>query len=59
MRNYLLEMEPEEGTSAWELKNEGKQEERLEVAKNLKKEGVAVAIICKATGLTEEEVKGL
>jgi predicted transposase/invertase (TIGR01784 family) len=63
MKNYLLEMEPDEGTSAWELeqkgRSKGKQEERLEVAKKMKQEGSSTEFICKVTGLTEEEVKAL
>jgi predicted transposase/invertase (TIGR01784 family) len=63
MKNYLLEMEPEEGTSAWHLKQEGRQEgkreERIEVARKMKAKGSSVAFICEITGLTEEEVKAL
>ena len=35
---------------------EGKTEERLEIAKKMLKEGLSVDLICRTTGLSEEEV---
>lgn len=40
-------------------KEEGRQEEKIEVAKNLLKSGVDLGIIMNATGLTEEEINKL
>lgn len=40
-------------------KKEGKKEEKLEIAKNLKKQGIEIEIIIKATGLSREEVESL
>ena len=39
-----------------EGKEEGKTEERLEIAKKMLKEGLSVDLICRTTGLSEEEV---
>ena len=38
---------------------EGRAEERLEIARNLKKSGVPVAIIAQTTGLGEDEINAL
>ncbi|CAA6804212.1 MAG: Unknown protein [uncultured Aureispira sp.] len=38
---------------------EGKIERSIEVAKNLKKQGVSTDIINKATGLSKEEIENL
>ena len=35
---------------------EGKTEERIEIAKKMLKEGLSVDLICRTTGLSEEEV---
>ncbi len=35
---------------------EGKTEERFEIAKKMLKEGLSVDLICRTTGLSEEEV---
>ena len=35
---------------------EGKTEERLEIAKKMLKEGLSVDLICRTTGLSEEDV---
>ena len=40
-------------------REEGKEEERNEIAKELKKNGVSVDIIMKSTGLSEEEINNL
>ena len=40
-------------------REEGKAEERIEIAKNLLKTGVTINIISSATGLTEEQIKNL
>jgi predicted transposase/invertase (TIGR01784 family) len=40
-------------------RQEGIQQKALEVAKNLKENGVELAIIAKATGFSEEELKKL
>ncbi len=40
-------------------RQEGIQQKSLEVAKNLKENGVELAIIVKATGFSEEELKKL
>jgi predicted transposase YdaD len=42
-----------------EGREEGRVEERVEVAKNLLQIGVAIEIIAKSTGLSEEEIKRL
>jgi predicted transposase/invertase (TIGR01784 family) len=42
-----------------EGKIEGKMDGKLEVARNLIKNGVAIEIIIKATGLTEDEINRL
>ena len=39
-----------------EGKAEGKNEARCETARNLLKEGLSVDLICRTTGLSEEEV---
>ena len=42
-----------------EATDRGKKEKELEIAKNLKKQGVGIEIIIKATGLSREEVESL
>jgi len=42
-----------------EGRKEGKLEERLTIAKEFKKNGVALDLIIKSTGLTKEEVEKL
>ena len=42
-----------------EATDRGKKEKELEIAKNLKKQGVGIEIIIKATGLSREEVEAL
>jgi predicted transposase/invertase (TIGR01784 family) len=38
---------------------QGSKEEKIEIAKNLKKQGVDIQIIITATGLTKEEIEKL
>ena len=38
---------------------EGREEGKLETAKGFLKEGVPIAIICKVTGLSQEEIRCL
>ncbi len=40
-------------------REEGKEEERYEIARQLKKNGIAIEIIQKSTGLSKEEIEGL
>ena len=42
-----------------EATDRGKKEKELEIARNLKKQGVGIEIIIKATGLSREEVEAL
>ena len=42
-----------------EGRKEGREEERIEIARNLKKIGIDVAAIQKATGLTPDEIEKL
>ena len=46
-------------TAKKEAKEEGRAEEKLSVARNLKSMGLSVADIVKATGLTEEQIASL
>lgn len=46
-------------TSREEGREEGREERTLEVAKELKKNGVAIDIIARSTGLTKEEIQNL
>ena len=46
-------------TARREGREEGRAEERLAVAKNLKSLGISFADIAKATGLTHEEIEAL
>lgn len=39
--------------------NEGRQEERLEIAKEMKKYGASIDLIKKSTGLLEEQIEKL
>jgi predicted transposase/invertase (TIGR01784 family) len=41
------------------LKEEGRQEEKHKTARALKEQGVAVEVIARATGLSEEEIQAL
>jgi predicted transposase/invertase (TIGR01784 family) len=38
---------------------DGKKEKEIEIAKNLKKQGVDIQIIITATGLTKEEIENI
>lgn len=40
-------------------KNEGREEEKLEIARNLKATGVSTDIIVRATGLSAEQISAL
>ena len=40
-------------------KAEGKAEEKLEIAKVLKRKGIDISIIAESTGLSEEEIRCL
>ena len=50
-----------EGEARGEAKGraEGREEGKLETAKGFLKEGVPIAIICKVTGLSQEEIRCL
>ena len=50
-------MEPEYMTLLEKLEEKGKIEGKIETARNLKAEGIDIAIILKTTGLTEEQLK--
>jgi predicted transposase/invertase (TIGR01784 family) len=41
------------------LKEEARYEEKRETARALKEQGVAVEVIARATGLSEEEIRAL
>ena len=43
----------------WALKDEGKREEKIEIAKNMLKDNVDINLIKKYTNLTEEEITAL
>ena len=51
----------EEGRAEWleEGRAEGRREEKLEIAKNFKDNGVDLSVIVKSTGLSEEIVEKL
>ncbi|GFR14400.1 transposase [Trichonephila clavata] len=58
----IMDLRKEEGILAQKLDDateKGRQEERIEVAKNLLKAGVSIDIIAQTTGLTVNEVKDL
>ncbi len=56
--NYsVLETARKEGHK--EGVDEGKQEERFEIARRLKKKGVAIEIIVETTELTKEQIEQL
>ena len=67
MNEYLREAEEvsfEEGfgeayDKEWALKDEGKREEKIEIAKNMLKDNVDINLIKKYTNLTEEEITAL
>ncbi|WP_316746925.1 hypothetical protein [Pedobacter gandavensis] len=40
-------------------KREGKREEKLETALNMKKLGISILLIAKATGLTKEQIMNI
>jgi predicted transposase/invertase (TIGR01784 family) len=51
--NYAIETAEERGRA------EGREEERIEIARNLKQAGVAAALIAQTTGLSEKEIADL
>ncbi len=53
------QLEIDENKFNEELKNQGKKERNLEIAKNLLQENVPIEVILKATGLTKEEIEKL
>lgn len=57
--NIITEREEGRVEGRMEGRMEGKEEEKRENARNLKRLGVAIEIISQATGLSEEEVRGL
>ena len=67
MNEYLREAEEvsfEDGfgeayDKEWALKDEGKREEKIEIAKNMLKDNVDINLIKKYTNLTEEEITAL
>ena len=67
MNEYLKEAEEvsfEDGfgeayDKEWALKDEGKTEEKIEIAKNMLKENFEISMISKITNLTEEEITAL
>ena len=46
-------------TSKEQGKEEGREERNIEIARELKKNGVSILIIQKSTGLSEKEIKNL
>ena len=67
MNEYLKEAEEvsfedwfgEAYDKEWALKDEGKREEKIEIAKNMLKDNVDINLIKKYTNLTEEEITAL
>ena len=67
MNEYLKEAEEvsfedwfgEAYDKEWALKDEGKREEKIEIAKNMLKENFEISMISKITNLTEEEITAL
>ena len=61
--NVIMTLEQEilirEAKAAKKAREEGREEERLQMAKNFKSEGIPPEVIAKCSGLTEEEISEL
>ena len=51
--------EHQEASMLAQAKEEGSQEEKRNIAKNMKKENIDISVIIKVTGLTREEIETL
>ena len=56
---YLRDMKNVVDTAHREGREEGKEENAIETARKMKKDGMSTALIAKYTALTEQEIKAL